>query len=73
MTENATNEPLWTVRDVAKFLRTSTSWVYTEAAGRRLPCRKLRGHVRFVPAEIRSFVEGAKPTAARVFTLGEGP
>jgi hypothetical protein len=52
MTESATNEPLWTVHDVATYLRASTSWVYAEAAARRLPCRKLRGNVRFVPAEI---------------------
>jgi excisionase family DNA binding protein len=64
-----TTEPLWTVHDVAAFLQVSESWVYTEAAARRLPCRKLRGHVRFVPSEVRAYVESAKPVAGRVLSL----
>jgi predicted DNA-binding transcriptional regulator AlpA len=66
-------EALWTVHDVAAFLHVSESWVYTEAAARRLPCRKLRGHVRFVPSEVRAYIDGAKPTIGRVWAMtGDG-
>ncbi len=56
-------EGLWDARDVAQYLKASRSWVYHEAQAGRLPCIKLGGLLRFVPAEIRKFVQnrGAGP------------
>ncbi len=47
---------LWTVADVAEFLRVSRSWVYRQAAAGVLPCIQVGGLLRFEPAGIRRFV-----------------
>ncbi len=61
---NQANTGVWKVRDVAKFLQASESWVRHAAAGGRLPCTKIGGLLRFDPDEIRSL---ARPDApARV-------
>lgn len=62
-------DALWTVQEVANYLRVSPSWVYAEAAARRLPCRKFRGHLRFIPSEIRAYLESSKPQEGRVVAL----
>jgi excisionase family DNA binding protein len=62
-------DALWTVQDVANYLRVSPSWVYAEAAARRLPCRKFRGHLRFIPSEIREYLENSKPREGHVVAL----
>lgn len=64
-----TIEPLWTVKEVATYLRASTSWVYKAAERGTLPCVRLGAMLRFRPAEIRRFVEGA-PAATNVVPLG---
>lgn len=62
-------DALWTVQDVANYLRVSPSWVYAEAAARRLPCRKFRGHLRFMPSEIHAYLDDSKPQEGRVLAL----
>ena len=50
------DEPLWTVQEAARFLSVSTktvrAWQYTHC----MPFLKIGGTVRFVPADIRSWV-----------------
>ncbi|MGC4115843.1 MAG: helix-turn-helix domain-containing protein [Myxococcales bacterium] len=50
-------ENLWDVRRAARFLAKSSSWVYREAEARRLPHRKIGRTLRFIPAELRAWVE----------------
>jgi hypothetical protein len=49
---------LWTADDVARFLKTSRSWVYHRAQAGRLPCLKIGGLLRFDPVAIRGLVAG---------------
>ena len=52
-------ENLWTVSDVAKFLRASKSWVYKAAERGELPCIRLGAMLRFDPQAIRAMVRRA--------------
>ncbi len=48
---------LWDVRAAARFLKRSVSWVYHKAEDGTLPVKRLAGWgVRFVPADLRSWV-----------------
>ena len=53
---------LWDVRAAARFLKRSVSWVYHKAEDGTLPVKRLDGWgVRFIPGELRAWVEaGAK-------------
>jgi excisionase family DNA binding protein len=57
-------ERLWTVRDVAAYLKASTSYVYKAAERGEVPCRRLGALLRFLPAEVRAWAEGA-PASTR--------
>jgi predicted DNA-binding transcriptional regulator AlpA len=49
---------LWDVHAAARFLKRSVSWVYHKAEDGTLPVRRLGGWgLRFVPAELRGWVE----------------
>ncbi len=65
-------EPLWTVRDVAAYLRTSVSWVYRESAAGALPVLRIGGHLRFSPAAMKAFAlqQDASSRAKRGPTRG---
>jgi len=55
---------LWDVRAAARFLKRSVSWVYHKAEDGTLPVRRLGGWgLRFIPGELRAWVEsgGARP------------
>ena len=52
-------ENLWTVTEVAAFLRSSTSWVYKAAEKGELPCIRLGAMLRFDPQAIRALVAAA--------------
>ncbi len=60
MNEKTTIETdeLWTAEDVARFLKTSRSWVYHRAQAGLLPCVKIGGLLRFDPVAIRALVAG---------------
>lgn len=47
-------DALWTVKDVAAYLQTSTSWVYHRAAAGELPCIRVGRLLRFNPNEIKN-------------------
>ena len=57
-TPHPPSEALWTVRDVARFLAMSTSWVYKEAEAGRLPCFRIGAALRFQPEAIRRHLAG---------------
>ena len=53
--------PLWTARDVAGYLRASTSWVYQKSEAGLLPCLPpLPGSnfLRFDPAAVKAYARG---------------
>lgn len=57
---SAAIEALWTVDDVAGYLRASKSYVYKAAEKGLLPCRRVGMLLRFVPGEVRAWVEEAR-------------
>jgi predicted DNA-binding transcriptional regulator AlpA len=57
---------LWDVHAAARFLKRSVSWVYHKAEDGTLPVRRLGGWgIRFVPRELRAWVEGAADPGRR--------
>lgn len=48
-------EPLWTVAQVADYLRASRSWVYHQAECGRLPSLRIGGLLRFSPVAVRGY------------------
>ena len=61
---------LWTVHDVASFLRMSTSWVYKRVAEDAIPCVRLGASVRFKREDIAAYASGRMATqASNVATL----
>ena len=52
------DEPLWTAKDVAAYLKVSQSWVYSHAEDGSLPSVKICGLRRFVPAQVRAYALG---------------
>jgi excisionase family DNA binding protein len=57
------SEALWTVGDVANYLKASTSYVYKAAERGDIPCRRLGALLRFVPREIRRWAERVRSGA----------
>jgi excisionase family DNA binding protein len=62
-------ESLWTVAEVASFLRVSRSWVYHRCEMGDLPCLRIGALVRFDPEQIRAFARGERPSPAKVIPL----
>jgi excisionase family DNA binding protein len=60
---------LWTVEDVAEFLRVSASWVYLHIKLGDLPYQRIGGLVRFFPQEIHAYARGEQPRAIPVLAL----
>ncbi|SRR6266849_8766176 len=55
-TEPFADESLWTVKDVARLLKASPSWVYKNAGRGAIPCVRLGALLRFNPAAIREWL-----------------
>lgn len=54
--DNAPNgDALWTVKQCAKYLNVSESWVYRRTETGEIPHAKLGGHLRFHPARVRAY------------------
>lgn len=51
-------EPLWDVKDVARYLRASRSWTYKAAERNVIPSVRIGSLLRFEPKAIREFVAG---------------
>jgi len=59
--ERRAQQTLWDVRDVARYLKASVSWVYKAAERGELPCIRVGGLLRFDPHAVRAFaVEGVR-------------
>ena len=66
------DDQLWTVPDVAKFLRASTSWVYKAAERDQLPSIRIGAMLRFDPVAIRAWLNARKRgTAALTVAANE--
>jgi excisionase family DNA binding protein len=62
------HESLWTVAEVAEFLRVSKSFVYHACAAGTFPCVRIGASVRFDPTTIRAWVRG-EHGVSKVVTL----
>jgi excisionase family DNA binding protein len=51
-------EPLWTAKDVARFLQCSRDFVYEHAEDGTLPCLRIGGLLRFDPEAVRRWSRG---------------
>jgi len=51
-------ESLWTAKEVAAYLKVSTSWVYMHAEAGTLPSVRIGGLRRFDPEAIRAYARG---------------
>jgi excisionase family DNA binding protein len=65
-------DSLWDANDVARFLKTSRSWVYQRAQAGQLPCVKIGGLLRFEPEAIRAFIKGQGVSSRRVVPFSTG-
>jgi excisionase family DNA binding protein len=52
--ERRAEQTLWDVRDVARFLKASVSWVYKAAERGDLPCIRIGGLLRFDAGAVRA-------------------
>ena len=68
--EPSPDDQLWTVPDVAKFLRASTSWVYKAAERDQLPSIRIGAMLRFDPTAIRSWLNARKRGTAALTVTG---
>ena len=59
----ATDEPRWTVEDVARHFRKSVRWVRGEYLAERLPCIRIGNSIRFDPEVNRAIGRGERPPA----------
>jgi hypothetical protein len=60
------DDELWDVRAAARFLKRSVSWVYHRAEDGTLPVRRLAGWgIRFIPGELRAWVESGDASHRR--------
>lgn len=65
--EDATDDDLLTVEDVARLMKVPMSWVYEHSRQDgidRLPCIKLGKYLRFRLSDLRNYIE-SKRTAGR--------
>jgi len=53
-------DELWTIHDVARYLRIHEKTAYDWAAQGRLPCIRLGGRLRFDPVELGRWVDSQK-------------
>lgn len=63
------SEPLWTAKDVAAYLKVSTSWVYLHAEDGSLPSVRIGGLRRFFPVQIHAFARGEPIPTSNVVGL----
>lgn len=64
---------LWTVADVATYLRVSRSWVYHRSAAGLLPCLRVGALIRFDPEAIRAYAQGqGQPKADALLFAAKG-
>ena len=60
--ERRVGQTLWDVRDVARYLKASVSWVYKAAERGELPCVRIGGLLRFDAQAVRKVALGRTST-----------
>jgi excisionase family DNA binding protein len=63
------DDVLWDVADVARYLKVSRSWVYHRAESGGFPLRRVGGLLRFDPEAVKAFARGE---ASRGSSLRQG-
>jgi excisionase family DNA binding protein len=58
------DDVLWTVKDIARVLKSSVSWVYKAAERGELPCLRIGAMLRFEPATIRAWLEAKRSSSS---------
>lgn len=58
-------DDLWDAMDVARFLKTSRSWVYMRVERAEIPHVRIGGLIRFEPARIREWARSGLAAVAR--------
>jgi excisionase family DNA binding protein len=48
---------LWSVKEAARYLDCSVSWIYQQSAKGLLPHRKLGASLKFIPSELEDWVK----------------
>jgi predicted DNA-binding transcriptional regulator AlpA len=67
--EQSSNGTLWTVEDVAAYLKTSRSWVYEKSKGKdAIPTMRVGGLLRYAPEDVRAWARGERKST-NVVTL----
>jgi len=59
------DDDLWDAIDVARFLKTSRSWVYMRVERAEIPHVRVGGLIRFEPARIREWARCGLAAVAR--------
>jgi excisionase family DNA binding protein len=68
--DQSTDDVLWDVKDVARYLKASNSWVYKAAERGELPTIRIGAMLRFDPAAIRVWLEAKKRGAGSLTVTG---
>lgn len=68
MDARSTNE-LWDANDVARYLKTSRSWVYHQAEAGKLPHLRVGALLRFDPEAVKAFVHGQAAGGGKVLSM----
>ena len=66
-------EQLWTVREAADFLRLGRNAIYEMAKRGELPSVRIGSRVRFIPSEVRAWLQRQREPAAAVVPLVQPP
>ena len=68
---NAAENVLWTIADVANFLRVSKSMIYKKVESGTMPCIRVGALLRFDPAVVRRWATG-EPEPTNVVPMKRG-
>jgi excisionase family DNA binding protein len=67
------DDTLWTVKDVARYLRLSESWVYLHVDKGDLPYLRVGGLLRFDPEAVRRYAREGASSATVIPLRKSGP
>jgi len=59
------DDDLWDAMDVARFLKTSRSWVYMRVERAEIPHVRIGGLIRFEPARVREWARSGLAAVVR--------
>jgi len=67
--DQASQDTLWTAKDVANYLKVSRSWVYQHVGAGDLPYQRVGGLLRFAPEAVQAYACGQRPSASPVISF----